>query len=297
MMIMNYEEFLIESILKETLDKSLNESLIIEKINFDKMINAIKSIKNKRQAISKLIDKFNNTKNKITKKNIAVLLIIIYFGHNIINNSSISYLFRPKIEQASEQLSKKNMVTIKDLNEIPGASFLIGKQIEKISNYVNIKTVKISDDGINLIKDHEKLSLKAYKIGDGMITIGWGHANPIKNSPYKIGDTITKQKADELFKKDIKYFEEGVRRMLLQWEEEGHDVKITQSMFDAMVSLAYNMGVGGLRRSEFIKHVKKQDFLKAAELIKTTKVSDKFPGLYDRRETESNLFLKDFDMT
>ena len=60
-----------------------------------------------------------------------------------------------------------------------------------------------SKAAINLIKKHEGLSLKAYKIGDGMITIGYGHAEPEKNSKFKVGDKITKHQAEELFLHDL----------------------------------------------------------------------------------------------
>ena len=62
-------------------------------------------------------------------------------------------------------------------------------------------------------------------------------------------------------------------------------------MFDALVSIAFNTGVGGLRRSELMQDLKKGDHEVAGEKIKTFRVSKKFPGLYDRREKESQMFL------
>jgi lysozyme len=101
------------------------------------------------------------------------------------------------------------------------------------------------------------------------------------------------EEAEKLFKNDLKRKEEGVRRMLLQWEEDGYNVDITQSMFDAMVSMAFNMGVSGLRTTDFIQYLKQKDYEVAAELIKSTRVNSKFPGLINRREDEHNLFIKE----
>lgn len=62
-------------------------------------------------------------------------------------------------------------------------------------------------------------------------------------------------------------------------------------MYDALVSIAYNTGVGGLRKSDAIKHLKKGDYMKAGKSIKHLRISKKYPGLAVRREKESEMFL------
>jgi GH24 family phage-related lysozyme (muramidase) len=62
-------------------------------------------------------------------------------------------------------------------------------------------------------------------------------------------------------------------------------------MFDALVSLAYNSGVGGLRRSELMQHLKKGEHKLAGDSIKDFNTNKKFPGLEARREKESEMFL------
>ena len=151
----------------------------------------------------------------------------------------------------------------------------------------------ISDEAVDSIKQHEKLKLVGYSIGDGKITIGYGHAEPVRKSTYKVGQKISEQKAIELFKKDLKVAEDGVKRMFTQWFDEGIEVKITQGMYDSMVSIAFNAGVTGLRSSAFIKEVKKGNFMKAADLIPKTRNSGKFGGLNARRKTEQNIYLSD----
>jgi lysozyme len=162
---------------------------------------------------------------------------------------------------------------------------------EKVKKFKKGYEYNISTKGINNIKEEEKLSLKSYKLGDGMITIGYGHAEPIKTSYYKMGDVITEAEAEKLLKKDLKVAEDGVKRIFKEWESKGIDVPISQEMYDALVSIAFNIGVGGLRTSEMIRHLKKGEYEKAGEKIKNLKTSDNFAGLAIRRLKESELFL------
>lgn len=162
---------------------------------------------------------------------------------------------------------------------------------EKEEKYKAGYDFTLSQEGKNHILDHEKLKLKAYKIGDGMITIGYGHAEKIGKSKYNVGDIISEEEANKLLKKDLKTAADGVRKMFRDWESEGSNVPITQSMFDALVSIAFNTGVGGLRRSEMVEKLKSGNYKEAGDSIKTLRISKKFPGLTKRREVESKMFL------
>ena len=65
-------------------------------------------------------------------------------------------------------------------------------------------------------------------------------------------------------------------------------------MFDALVSIAYNAGVTGLRNSPIMKFLKEKDYKKASESILNFKVRKKFPGLKVRRQKEYDLFTSEF---
>ena len=82
-----------------------------------------------------------------------------------------------------------------------------------------------------------------------------------------------------------------INRILDQWEEEGIKPKITQSMYDAMVSMAYNMGPG-IRTSDFIQYVKRGDLEGAKKEILNTSshMFNEYPGLKTRREREYKMF-------
>jgi len=146
-------------------------------------------------------------------------------------------------------------------------------------------------------------NLVAYDLGDGAYTIGYGHAIfPDEQEGFDFlpryskiipGRTkITKEDAEKLLKDDMREAESIVNRILDQWEEKGIKPPITQGMYDAMVSMSFNMG-RGIRTSDFIQAVKRGDFDLARKLILTTSENlfDEFPGLKSRRKKESEMFI------
>lgn len=157
--------------------------------------------------------------------------------------------------------------------------------------FTNGSLFKVSQTGWDHIKNEEKLKLKAYKLGDGMVTVGYGHAERIGKTKLKPGQKISEEAARKFLKEDLTEAADGVRRIFKDWKSEGFDVKITQSMFDALVSIAYNAGVSGLRNSIIMKYLKEKDYKKASESILDFKISKKFPGLKVRRQKEYDLFV------
>jgi len=283
---LSYNDFLYETLIVNSIN---------EEFNSEKIQSWVKKIKDKNQLLNNIILKFNEAKNINLKKHLSKILIIIFLVSFISKNNKWN---DTKIDVAATELIKLDNVTSNDIKNIVEINYpqkfkSIPEQVKESA--INIKNAKISLDAKNLIKEHEKLKLAAYAIGDGKITVGWGHAESVLTSPYKLGDKITPQQADILFNKDIKRIENGIKRLFLQWDEQDINVHLTQNMFDAIVSLGYNIGISGLRQSDFIQYLKKQDYMKAAEKIKTTKLSSKFPGLEIRREKEYSLFIKDLE--
>lgn len=271
----------------------LNESLITEKFDLNKVKSAIYNISDKGTAFTKYFNKFKQTADKVVKKRLALILLLIYFiGFASATNKwkTKELINDPKKMDtiASAIVNDEKAATVETYKEF---SKRVNDLKEKLENRKDPTTLTTSEEGINLIKHHEKLKLKGYKIGDGRITIGWGHSEPIKSSKYKVGQAISKEEAEQLFKRDLKRAENSVKRIFKQWKEQDINVALTQEMFDAMVSMTFNMGNKGMRTSKFIQHVKKGDLDTAAEAIKNTRVSDKFPGLVKRRNDEYKLFL------
>lgn len=91
--------------------------------------------------------------------------------------------------------------------------------------------MNLSDKGKQLIKKYEGCRLKAYKCPRGVWTIGYGHTNNVRPD-----DVITQDEANELFKRDVKIFENTINRLV--------KAKLNQNQFDALVSFTFNLGYG-----------------------------------------------------
>jgi lysozyme len=143
---------------------------------------------------------------------------------------------------------------------------------------------KVSQAGVDIIKGFEGCELHAYPdpgTGGDPWTIGYGHTGP----EVKKGLKITKEEAEALLKKDLVKFEQGVLNLCT--------VQLTQPQFDALVSFAYNCGLGNLKSSTLLKLVNKGDFQGAAEqFLRWNKAAGKvLKGLTRRREAEKQVFL------
>ena len=71
--------------------------------------------------------------------------------------------------------------------------------ISRNINVVSYKIMKLSQNGVNLIKNLEGYREKPYKCSAGKLTIGYGHTNKV----YE-GQRITKEQADNFLKEDVK---------------------------------------------------------------------------------------------
>ena len=146
--------------------------------------------------------------------------------------------------------------------------------------------MRVSDDCIKMIKHHEGVRLKPYKDPIGLWTVGVGHLiGDGKTLPIEWFRTFTMDEVDELLKKDLQRFERGVLRLCPN--------HLTQSRFDALVSFAFNVGLGNLQASTLRqKHNRGDVFGVAREFLRWNKAGGKvFRGLTIRRQDESNLYL------
>jgi GH24 family phage-related lysozyme (muramidase) len=166
-----------------------------------------------------------------------------------------------------------------------------------------------SDDLYNHLKYEEgsiinkgEPVLRAYDLGDGAYTIGYGHAifegedegYEFLPSYEKIVPNITKitkEQAETLLKDDIKIAEGIVNEFLNDWEKQGIKPKLTQGMYNTLISMTYNMG-RGIRKADFIQAIKRGDLELAKEQIAQTSnhMFKKFPGLEKRRAKEAQMF-------
>ncbi len=139
--------------------------------------------------------------------------------------------------------------------------------------------MKISQEGISLIKKFEGCKLEAYKCSAGVWTIGYGHTEGVKE-----GDTCTQEEAEKLLRGDIFKFEEYV--------EDNVTVELDQSQFDALVAWTFNLGPGNLRESTMLKKLNNSDYASVPfEMRRWNKAGGQtLDGLIRRRKAESLLF-------
>lgn len=90
--------------------------------------------------------------------------------------------------------------------------------------------MRISENGLNLIKKFEGCRLEAYRDPAGVLTIGYGHTHGVQE-----GMRITQETADEYLRDDCAAAEKNVN---------GFEAKYhwNQNQFDALVSFAFNLG-------------------------------------------------------
>lgn len=104
--------------------------------------------------------------------------------------------------------------------------------------------MKISDKGIEfLIKEEGGIKLKTYKCQAGILTIGIGHTG----KDVVPGMEISRVEAIELLKSDLKRFEDVVNKSI--------KYPIEQNQFDALVSLAFNIGTNAFANSTVVKRI------------------------------------------
>ena len=140
--------------------------------------------------------------------------------------------------------------------------------------------MKISENGLNLIVTFEGFCPKATKAvkTEKYYTIGYGHYG---KDVYE-NQTITKEEALTLLKKDMKRFETKVMKY-------NNCYNFTQNEFDALVSFAYNVGnIDQLTA----KGTRTKKEIADAMLLYIKSGGNVLDGLRKRRIRERELFLK-----
>lgn len=143
--------------------------------------------------------------------------------------------------------------------------------------------MKLSQRGIDLIKQFEGYSSKAYPdpaTGGAPWTIGYGTTNGVKP-----GMIITAEQAERMLRDDVAKFESGVSSLLT--------APTTQGQFDAMVSLAYNIGLGNFGKSTLLKKHNARCYTCAADQFRVwNRANGKvMNGLTKRRAAERELYM------
>lgn len=139
---------------------------------------------------------------------------------------------------------------------------------------------RIGPKGIKLIKEFEGWKATAYLCPANVWTIGWGSTGP----HVKPGMTITPERGEALLRADLARFEAAVTH--------GVTTSVTQDQYDAMVSLAFNIGVAAFKRSSVLRHTNARNWAAAEKAFALwNKAGGRvLPGLVRRRRAEADLY-------
>lgn len=155
-----------------------------------------------------------------------------------------------------------------------------------------------SDFVIQLIKDFEGCHSSPYLCPAKLWTIGYGHVLYPEQARMKTEERLKLElkpqhdrvwdaiEIDKLLKKDLHRFETGVLRLCPASAD-------NQCHFDAIVSLAFNVGLGNLQASTLRMKYNRGDCAGSADEFPKWRKSNGviLAGLVRRREAERGLFL------
>lgn len=144
---------------------------------------------------------------------------------------------------------------------------------------------------IDFIKSREGFKNLAYKDSAGIWTIGYGSIVYETGRKVMKGDNITIERAEALLRKDVEMRAARIEPML-------RGVVLTQNQFNALLSFAYNVGIGALEDSTLLKRVKanpndptiKDAFMMWNKVHKDGKMVA-VEGLTNRRKAEADLYF------
>ncbi|WP_159153104.1 lysozyme [Acinetobacter johnsonii] len=171
--------------------------------------------------------------------------------------------------------------------QVDAADKLIATAYDDLNDVLGIATdeMHISPSGVDLICNFEGKRLTAYDDGVGVWTIGFGttvYPNGIK---VMKGDTCTEAQAKTYMAHDLKKFEATVNKAVT--------AQLNQNQFDALVSLAYNIGTNAFSKSTLVKKLNTNDNRAAADQfdVWVNAGGKRMQGLVNRRAKEKALFI------
>lgn len=145
---------------------------------------------------------------------------------------------------------------------------------------------------IDLIKEFEGCRLRAYQDSVGVWTIGYGlTTGALPGVTVERGMSISQAQAEAYLTETLRRFSTHMLPML--------KCQPTPNQYGAMLSLAYNIGLGAFGKSTCLKRFNVGDMEGAAEALTWfNKAGGKvLRGLVRRREAERDLFLSDVSDT
>lgn len=144
---------------------------------------------------------------------------------------------------------------------------------------------------LNFIKKHEGCRLNAYQDSVGIWTIGYGTIEYPNGFKVKKGDIITQKEADFFLEHNANEKYAAIKGYI--------KIVLNENQLTAIMSLVYNIGVGGFLTSTVLKKINNEN--PEAEIRAAWALWNKgrikgelkeLPGLTSRRKDEIDLYFK-----
>lgn len=141
--------------------------------------------------------------------------------------------------------------------------------------------MKLSEKGLDLIKEFEGFHPNVYVCPAGYKTIGFGH---LLKPGEDFSGGLSLFEGERLLYQDTLIAQAAVRRLI--------NVPLNQNQFDVLVSFTFNLGAGALQRSTLRRIVNRQEHNRVpTELLKWVRAGGrKLNGLVRRRQAEGELY-------
>ena len=139
--------------------------------------------------------------------------------------------------------------------------------------------MKISEEGISLIKHFEGCRLESYQDSVGIWTIGFGTIKGVKE-----GDKINQDEAEHLLQEEMPEYEGYINDMV--------KVPLEQNQFDALCSWVFNLGPKNLSESTLLRVLNDEKYDEVPEqIVRWNKAGGQvLKGLVKRRQAEADMF-------
>ena len=152
--------------------------------------------------------------------------------------------------------------------------------------------MNLSPAGLAFLEHEEGLRTSSYPDSGGRLTIGVGHLlteTELESGSITIGETaipwrpgLTLQQVTDLLGQDCAARETALSSLVI--------CPLTQNQFDALFSLAYNIGLPAFGRSSLLKILNGGDWTELDDAWQAWRFAGGKPVLLDRRNRELALF-------
>ena len=157
--------------------------------------------------------------------------------------------------------------------------------------------MKVDERVIEMVKHHEGVRLRPYRCPALLWTVGVGHVIDARHIGVKLEErknlpipdgwdrSLSMDEVNQILSQDLARFETGVLRLCPNG--------LTPGRFGALVSFAFNAGLGNLQRSSIRMKHNRGEYEEAAEafMVWTKAGGKELPGLVKRRRDEKSLYL------